>query len=59
MSKETKKNYAKYPAEPRPVEERTPVGDIPDTYDKENVIIAPDGAGHGYANHPEREQPRV
>ena len=53
---EKKKNYATYPPQPRPESERTPVGDIPDTYDKKNVIDA-HGAGHGYANHPESEQP--
>lgn len=32
-----KKNYATHPAQPRPESERTPYGDIPDTYGKTPV----------------------
>ena len=34
---EKKKNYATYPPQPRPESERTPYGDIPDTYGKTPV----------------------
>lgn len=46
-----KKNYATYPAQPRPEEERTPYGDIPDTYGKNPVADYHGEMGHVNTGH--------
>ena len=50
MSNE-KKNYPVYPPQPRPEEERTPYGDIPDTYGKTPVADYHGKMGHVDTGH--------